>query len=232
MNGDPATDISAFWHTVGVAGGIIFYGRFYVQWIASERAGKSVMPLVFWYMSSIGSVMLMAFAVMTRSPLGALGQNFNLLVYGRNLTHIWRENGTLTPLRQRLVNVTMLGVAIAAIGLLVFIWLLEVESVRQQPDDVSRQTWIWLGIGVVGQALFAARFLVQWMATERERRSVVPPSFWYLSLVASALQAAAFLQRQEWVFGIGMVVTIFIYIRNIWLIRRQTEQSAVTEAAA
>lgn len=232
MNGAVATDVSTFWHAIGIAGGVIFYGRFYVQWIASERAGRSVMPLLFWYMSSIGSVLLMAFAVATRSPLGALGQNFNMVVYGRNLIHIWRENGTLTPLRRHLVNSTMFVVAVAAIYLLVHVWLREVEHVQQQPEHVSRRVWFWLAVGVIGQALFAARFLVQWLATERQRRSVVPPSFWYLSLVASTLQAAAFLQRQEWVFGIGMLATIFIYFRNIWLIRKQNPESAAREAGA
>lgn len=230
MNGETVADVALFWHAIGIAGGVIFYGRFYVQWIASERAGRSVMPLLFWYMSSIGSVLLMAFAVATRSPLGALGQNFNLVVYGRNLIHIWRERGTLTPLRRNLVNGTMFVVAAAAIYLLVYVWLREVEHVQQQPEHVSRQVWFWLAIGVIGQALFAARSLVQWLATERQRRSVIPPSFWYLSLVASALQAGAFLQRGEWVFGAGMIATIFIYLRNIWLIRKESPESIANEA--
>ncbi len=213
-------DIAVLWHVVGIAGALIFYGRFYVQWIASERAGRSVMPIVFWYMSSIGSVLLMAFAVATRSPLGALGQNFNLAVYGRNLLHIWREQGTLTPLRRRLVNGTMVVVGVAAVYLLAHVWLGEYRHVQQQPGRASREVWVWLAVGVVGQALFAARFLVQWLATERQRRSVIPLSFWYLSLAASVLQSTAFLQRREWVFGIGMLATIVIYLRNIRLVRK------------
>src|SRR5689334_1150179 len=110
--------VSPLWYAVGIAGGIIFYGRFYAQWIASERAGRSVMPILFWYMSAIGSVLLMAFAVVTRSPLGALGMNFNLIPYGRNLLHIWRENGTLTPFKQRFVSVGIVIVGIIAVALL------------------------------------------------------------------------------------------------------------------
>lgn len=214
MDAQPA-DIGTLWHAVGIIGGLIFYGRFYVQWIASERAGRSVMPLLFWYMSSVGSVLLMAFAVVTRSPLGALGQNFNLVVYGRNLIHIWREQGTLTPLRRRLVHGTVLLIGIPALYLLVRVWLGEYHEKKSHAE-----VWYWLAIGVAGQALFAARFAVQWAATEMKKRSVVPPMFWYLSVVASALQSAAFLQRREWVFGIGMLATIVIYLRNIWLIRR------------
>ncbi len=211
-----------FWHAVGIAGGITFYGRFYVQWIASERAGRSIMPILFWYMSSLGSILLLAFAVATRSPVGALGQNFNLVVYGRNLIHLWRESGTLTPFRYRAVHVTVGAVAVVAFVLVAQVWWREYEHVKAEPPHVSRVVWIWLAAGVAGQALFAARFLVQWIATERRKQSVIPASFWYLSVAASSLQAASFMQRREWVFGLGMLATLFIYFRNIWFIHRSS----------
>jgi len=212
--------VHPLWHLVGIVGGAIFYGRFYVQWIASERAGKSVMPIVFWYMSSVGSVLLMAFAVATRSPVGALGQNFNLVVYGRNLIHIWRGEGTLTAWRSAMLHGAVAVVAVVAVGLVVHVWANEIEHARAQPDPVTRQVLFWLGVGVAGQMLFAARFLVQWAATEYKKKSVVPPVFWYLSLAAASLQSASFFHRQEWVFAIGMSATLFIYLRNIWLVRR------------
>jgi lipid-A-disaccharide synthase-like uncharacterized protein len=220
MDGAAAENVTAFWHAIGIAGGLIFYGRFYVQWIASERAGRSVMPVLFWYMSSVGSVLLMIFAVVTRSPVGALGQNFNLVVYGRNLIHIWRERGTLTPFRYRAVHVSVLIVAAVAVYLVALVWWGEYEHIKAAPDHVSRRVWFWLAVGVAGQALFAARFLVQWIATETRKQSVVPAAFWYLSVAASTLQAASFLQRREWVFGVGMAATLLIYLRNIWLVRR------------
>jgi len=215
-----APSVSALWHVVGTLGALIFYGRFYVQWFASERAGRSVMPILFWYMSCLGSVLLMVFAVATRSPLGALSQNFNLVPYGRNLLHIWREEGTLTPLRRRLVNGVMVIVGVVAVCLLAYVWIGEHAHLQKQPDHVAREVWIWLAVGAVGQMLFAARFLVQWLATERQRRSVVPPAFWYLSLAAALLQTPVYFHRREWEFGIGMLATIVIYLRNIWLLRR------------
>jgi len=214
------------WNVVGITGGLIFYGRFYVQWIASERAGRSVMPLLFWYMSCIGSIALLAFAVASQSPLGALGQNFNIVVYGRNLLHIWREQGTLTRRRHWAVYGAMVAVGTAGIGLLIYVWLGEYRHVQQQPAHVSRPVWMWLAVGVLGQVLFAARFLVQWLASEKQRRSVIPISFWYLSLAASTLQAVAFLQRGEWVFGIGMLATIVIYLRNVWLVNQERLEQA------
>lgn len=220
MDPAPATEPGLGWQIVGIAGGVIFYGRFYVQWIASERAGRSVMPIVFWYMSSLGSVLLMLFAVITRSPIGTLGQNFNLVVYGRNLIHIWREQGVLTPLRYRLVHGIVAVVAVIAVGLLIYVWWSEYEYTQTQPEHVTRRVWLWLAVGVVGQALFAARFLLQWAATEMQRRSVIPKAFWYLSFSAALLQGLSFFEQQEWVFAAGMAATLVIYARNIWFVHR------------
>lgn len=230
MDAHSPGDVGVFWHAFGTVGALIFFGRFYVQWIASERAGRSIMPVLFWYMSSIGSVLLMIFAVVSLSPVGALSQSFNLVIYSRNLVHIWRERGTLTPLRRRAAHVTSLAVAVVASVLLAYVWRTEYEHVSQAPEHVSRAVWFWLAVGVAGQALFAARFLIQWIATEKAKQSVVPPAFWYLSLLASLLQAASFIQRREWVFAAGLAATILIYLRNIWFIRR--ENNGRTEAHA
>lgn len=221
MDSATANAVPAYWHFIGIIGGAIFFGRFYVQWLASERAGRSVMPILFWYMSSIGSVLLTTFAVATRSPVGALGQSFNLVVYGRNLIHIWRDQGTLTPLRSRIVNGMVVIVAIMAIILVVYVWRGEYAHAKTKPEAISRSLWFWLAIGVVGQALFAARFIVQWVATEMQKKSVVPAAFWYLSVLAASLQAISFLQRREWVFGIGLLATLLIYLRNIWFVHRE-----------
>ncbi len=204
--------------SVGVIGGVIFYGRFYVQWIVSEMRGRSVMPVAFWYMSSAGSVMLLTFAVATQSPLGALGQNVNIIIYSRNLVHIWRERGALTPARNVALHGAVALIALIALGFVGWTWYREVEIVREAPAHEARAVWLWLAVGVVGQAMFAARFLIQWIVTEMERRSTVPTIFWYLSLAASGLQCAAFSQRGEWVFAIGMAATMLIYARNLWFI--------------
>lgn len=227
MDSATGNAVPPFWQVVGIIGGAIFFGRFYVQWLASERAGRSVMPILFWYMSSIGSVLLMTFAVVSRSPVGALGQSFNLVVYGRNLIHIWRDQGTLTPLRSRIVHGLIVIIATVAVMLVVYVWWGEYADAKTKAEEISRSLWFWLAIGVVGQALFAARFIVQWVATEMQKKSVVPAAFWYLSVLASSLQATSFLQRREWVFGIGMLATLLIYLRNIWFVHHEGDKIGV-----
>ena len=89
----------------------------------------------------------------------------------------------------------------------------------QLPVDQAARNWLWLGVWGLGQSLFFLRFLIQWLTTEIRRKSVVPPIFWYLSIVAALLQGASFIQRADWVNAVGMAATILIYSRNIWFIR-------------
>jgi len=205
---------------LGIAAAIIFYGRFYIQWIVSEIRKESVIPVVFWYMSAVGSVMLLVHASYIRSPVGVLSHSFNIVIYARNLVHIWREKETLSRRRNIAVH-GLIGLVVSmSLVLLAVTWLREYEAVSGEETSVQVRNWIWIGVGVVGQGLFACRFLIQWIASERARKSVVPVVFWYISLAASVLLAASHFQRAEWIFAIGVGSTSFIYLRNLWLIHR------------
>jgi lipid-A-disaccharide synthase-like uncharacterized protein len=206
------------WPTIGVLGGLIFYSRFYVQWLASEKQRRVVVPVLFWYMSGAGTLLLLPYAVASQSPLGALSQCFNIVVYTRNLVHIWRAKGMLTKRADTLIHVGTGLVAVIAIGFVIRVWLREYDISRAASATATHQTWLWLGIGLLGQVLFASRFLIQWVMTERKQESVVPPAFWHISLCAAILQTACFTQRHEWIFAVGMAATILIYIRNITLL--------------
>lgn len=79
----------------------------------------------------------------------------------------------------------------------------------------------WKIFGLTFQACFMGRFLVQWIASEKAGKSVVPHAFWYLSLVgASGLLTYAIVHLKDPVFAIGQSTGFFIYIRNLWLIRK------------
>ena len=77
--------MNTFWLVLGFVAQALFSARFILQWIASERAGKSVMPVVFWYLSISGSVLLLAYAIYRQDPVFILGQSAGLIVYFRNL---------------------------------------------------------------------------------------------------------------------------------------------------
>ena len=217
---------NALWAVFGAAAWFIFYTRFYVQWLTSEAKGRSVVPPVFWYQSAVGSLMLLVWAWHVQSPLGALSQSVNLIPYSRNLIHIWREKGRLTPLLNAGTHVL---VAIAVVAAAVVVFVTWGRAVRTE----SARDWMWLAVGVVGQALFALRVLVQWVITERRRKSVVPPVFWHISIVAASLQIVTFVARGggEWLYALGLLATTVIYARNIRLIHRERAREPAEESS-
>ena len=79
---------------LGYCGQALFTMRFVVQWIASERAGKRVIPLAFWLFSISGGVLLLLYALYRRDPVFIAGQAFGVFVYLRNLYFIKRERQT------------------------------------------------------------------------------------------------------------------------------------------
>jgi lipid-A-disaccharide synthase-like uncharacterized protein len=79
----------------------------------------------------------------------------------------------------------------------------------------------WLIVGFVGQALFSMRFLLQWVQSERAKKSVIPVAFWYFSLGGSVVLLAYAVYRQDPVFILGQAAGIAIYFRNLYLISRE-----------
>lgn len=87
---------------------------------------------------------------------------------------------------------------------------------------------LWLMVGLVGQALFTLRFLVQWLQSERMRRSVVPEAFWYFSLLGGAILLTYAVHRRDPVFIVGQASGLFIYLRNLYLILRERKELKVS----
>jgi lipid-A-disaccharide synthase-like uncharacterized protein len=79
---------------IGYVGQALFTMRFVVQWIASERARKSVIPVAFWFFSIGGGVTLFAYALYVKDPVFILGQGFGVFVYLRNLYFVMRDRKT------------------------------------------------------------------------------------------------------------------------------------------
>ena len=81
----------ALWITVGLLGQLMFTGRFIVQWLASEKAGRSVVPVAFWYFSIAGSVIVLAYGIHKLDPVIIVGQLPGTVIYSRNLWLIRAE---------------------------------------------------------------------------------------------------------------------------------------------
>jgi len=213
---------------LGITGAVLFYGRFYIQWIASEIQKRSVVPVAFWYMSGFGSVTLLLYGVLSGSPLGSLSHCFNTIIYSRNLVHIWREKGVLTPARSRWFHGGIALIVLTGVMLVTYTWLHEYLHTQDADMNTQARNWLWLAIGVFGQGLFALRFLIQWAITELRKKSTIPPAFWYISVVASILMMSSHFQRHEWLYAIGIGSTLFVYLRNIYMVHFRKE-SVVAE---
>jgi|SRR5687768_5528704 lipid-A-disaccharide synthase-like uncharacterized protein len=85
------TTTESIWIAVGFLGQGLFFGRWVIQWIASERTAKSQMPIAFWYLSLVGGLITLAYAIYRRDPVFIAGQGVGALVYIRNLMLIHRQ---------------------------------------------------------------------------------------------------------------------------------------------
>ncbi len=92
---------------------------------------------------------------------------------------------------------------------------------------VVRLDW-WLALGFLAQGLFTARFLVQWIASERAGKSVIPIAFWFFSIGGGALLLVYALYRRDPVFIVGQAFGVFVYARNLYFELRDRRGEAST----
>ncbi len=85
---------------------------------------------------------------------------------------------------------------------------------------------IWLAIGFMGQALFSARFLVQWISSEKQKKSVIPIAFWYFSLGGGVTLLSYAIFRLDPVFIVGQAGGLLVYSRNLYFVLRDRRQAA------
>ncbi|MFO0890854.1 MAG: lipid-A-disaccharide synthase N-terminal domain-containing protein [Isosphaeraceae bacterium] len=83
----------------------------------------------------------------------------------------------------------------------------------------------WLVTGFVGQTLFTARFVVQWLASERSRDAVVPVAFWWLSLLGGSILLSYAIANRDPVFMTGQAMGLCIYVRNLMLVSKAARRA-------
>lgn len=98
-------------------------------------------------------------------------------------------------------------------------------------QDIELVAMIWLAVGFLGQGLFSMRFLVQWWASERQRKSVIPLAFWYFSIAGGVTLLTYAIYREDPVFITGQAGGLFIYLRNLYFIMRDRRAGVKAEGA-
>lgn len=184
----------------------LFSSRLIVQWLVSEKQQKVITPTIFWLLSLAGSIVLFIYGFLRNDFAIMLGQFLTYFIYIRNL-HIQKRWSTY-PLVVRSILI--------ALPILLLIYFLGNNTINLA-TLLNRETlplWLLL-LGVFSQLVFTFRFIVQWLYSEKHNTSILPLSFWILSLIGAILILIYALFRMDWVLLIAHSFGAFIYIRNI-----------------
>lgn len=104
------------------------------------------------------------------------------------------------------------------------------NSFTQWLHDVFVAQWDgWIILGFIAQACFTMRFVVQWLASEKAKKSVMPVAFWFFSLFGGALLLIYAIQRKDPVFIAGQALGLIVYVRNLWLIANEKKQATAAD---
>ena len=201
----------SFWLLIGFIGQGLFSGRFIVQWLASEKQKKSVIPTAFWYFSIAGSLTLLSYALYRRDPIFVMGQTFGVIIYLRNLYFI----------NPKIIKGLIIGIVVFFSVLISYLFstgLVNPEHIKQLRSNNTLKDSIWQVVGFIGQIMFSMRFILQWIESEKQKKSVMPVSFWYFSMFGSLTLLSYAIYQKDPVFIVGQSFGMVVYLRNLYFI--------------
>lgn len=205
---------------IGLLAQLLFSARLLVQWIASERAHKVLSPTLFWQLSMAASFMLCLYGWLRHDFAIILGQIISYYVYIWNLS----AKGAWVKL-PKAARVIFFCVPIAAV-------IYFVSGGTETFDRLFQQENIPLGLiifGVVGQFTFTLRFIYQWWYSRRAGESMLPVTFWIISVTGSAMIISYAIIRHDPVLILGQATGIVVYIRNIMIGCKAAKTIGATE---
>ena len=200
--------------SIGFIAQILFSARQLTQWIASEKAGRILSPLLFWQLSILASFLLMVYGILRNDLVIILGQVITYGVYIRNLHYhgFWKK----IPGLVRLLVFIFPGLAVC--------WLLtgETYNIHKLFDnkDISSSLMAW---GLIGQCVFTFRFVYQWLYSEKRKQSILPIGFWIISITGSTMVLSYAIFRKDPVLFVGQLFGVVVYSRNILLGLRKNQ---------
>lgn len=205
----------------------LFFLRFLFQWIASERAGKSVVPELFWQLSLVAHLLMVVHStIQFQYHVGVVQLASGLIAY-RNLELRRRHpctSSTFCCLFALLLALFTIGFALLAQLCDASWWSVPMNPWRERPVDCP---WQWHLFGLLGMALFSSRFWIQWWHAERHKWAELPPLFWWMSFIGNGLMLFYFGAIGDLVNGAGPLIALIPYGRNLQFAMRR---SAAPEA--
>jgi lipid-A-disaccharide synthase-like uncharacterized protein len=191
---------------VGFLGQILFFSRTILQWFKSENEGEIISPVIFWQLSLLASQMMQVYGLLRNDFAILLGQFIVYYIYIRNLQlkNAWKR-----------INPVFKGIIII-FPLLIVTWLVTGRSHNLTSLFKNESIPYWLIIlGSTGQLIFSFRFVYQWIQSEKEKSSVLPVKFWWISIAGSLIVFVYSIFRLDPVLFVSNLVGLFVYVRNV-----------------
>ncbi len=209
---------------LGFLSSFAFGIRFIIQWIQSEKKKETIVPRSFWQFSLGGNLALVIHSFIQVQYHVCLIQGLNAVISLRNLS-LMRPRKVQPPLSR--VFLWMFATAVAiTVGFVVQDYFLfddpwdwfRTPSHKWQTQQEASLPFAWHAIGFASYALFSSRFWVQWLEAEKNQRSDLGLSFWWLSLAGAILSVIYFLSMHDLVNAVGPGLGLIPYTRNLMLI--------------
>ena len=201
-------------YSIGFAAQILFSSRLLIQWIQSEKVKKVVTPLLFWQLSLLASFLLFVYGWFRDDFAIMLGQVLTYFIYIRNL----QIQGFWNKLH-----------SFFRVFLFVFPVIILWYTYNNNQFDVKRifrnediPAWM-IVLGSVAQVTFTLRFVYQWIYSEKKKESLLPLGFWALSATGSIMIIVYAVLRKDPVLLTGHLFGSVVYLRNIYLIKNQSD---------
>lgn len=210
------------YYPLGLIPSLFFTLRIVIQWVQSERRGKSYTGKAFWQLSFAGNVLLLLhYTLQVQYPLA--------LLQASNSVIAWRSLDLMQ--RRRYTKKEALGIFFAVLLAVTFVFLLQGYLTVGGPDwirtptkllDEQRQyhSIFWHSFGVFGTTLFASRFWIQWWKAEKDQNADLGVTFWWVSLVGSVMSLIYFAKINDTVSLINYAFGTIPYVRNLMLIHK------------
>jgi lipid-A-disaccharide synthase-like uncharacterized protein len=211
-----ATHVPIGWQVIAWLGNACYFSRFLLQWIASERAGRTEVPRSFWWLSVVGSILVGLYTWRIGQPVLLLSYLLVLAIYVRNLFLRGAREGRRPP-----SLVLMLGIGLLAWVVVFGFGMRDLE--RPQGDRLY-----WTIIAVLGMAIWNSRFIVQWLKSERRGVAYFPKTFWWLSLVGNTLVLAYVIHLGDTALIAGFAIGPLVQVRNLMIAYRERRIAAGT----
>jgi lipid-A-disaccharide synthase-like uncharacterized protein len=214
-------------YPLGFLASIAFSSRMLLQWLTSEVKGRSIVMPTFWKLSLCGNLLLAMHSLIQVQYHVCLIQTCNAVIS-------WRNLNLMKSVKQQISLIKTVKIFIASVAFITTIFWIDgylflenkanwfrIPSNPWQDNANLKIPFFWHLIGFIGLALFSSRFWIQWWCAEKQRKSYLSRSFWWISLIGESLCLIYFLKIHDPVNSIGPACGLIPYVRNLMLIYKK-----------